>query len=75
MKLKLFIKFYLISYNYYVYTLSQFGAKLVVFFFRARIPLLKYIKTLLKSAFFSLVAGKSMFLRRFVRWGMDIVKL
>jgi hypothetical protein len=34
MKLKLFIKFYLFFYYYDEYTLSQIGAKLVVFFFR-----------------------------------------
>ena len=75
MKLKLFIKFFLIYVLNNKYTLSQIGAKLVLFFFRARIPLLKYIKTALKTAFFLFVAGKSMFLRCFMRWGKGIVKL
>ena len=63
MKLKLFIKFYLINVLNLKYTLSQIGAKLVVFFFRGHIALLKYIKMTLKSAFFSIVEGKSTFLR------------
>lgn len=75
MKLKLFIKFYLISYNYYVYTLSQIGAKLVVFFFHGRIVLLKYIKMQLKVAFFLIVMGKSPFLRFFGKLKNSIEKL
>ena len=75
MKLKLFIKFYLISYYYYVYTLSQFGAKLVVFFFHGRIVLLKYIKMQLKVAFFLIVTGKSPFLRFFGKFKNSIEKL
>ena len=75
MKLKLFIKFYLNSYNYYVYTLSQIGAKLVVFFFHGRIVLLKYIKMQLKVAFFLIVMGKSPFLRFFGKLKNSIEKL
>ncbi len=75
MKLKLFINFYLIFYYYYEYTLSQIGAKLVVFFFRGLIVLLKYIKMTLKMHFFSSLDRKRPFLWRFVKLEIGIEKL
>ena len=75
MKLKLFIKFYLIFYYYYEYTLSQIGAKLVVFFFRGRIVLLKYIKMTPKMHFFLSLDRKRPFLWCFVKFEIGIEKL
>ena len=49
------------------YTLSQIGAKLVLFFFCVCILLLKYIKILLKATFFSIGKVFWPFLRSFLK--------